>query len=99
METFDLRKIEPGEGMAEVFAGSENYSARVIKLEAGGEIPPCDMEAHLLFVVLEGKAKINAGEEAAVMQEGMCLVSEPEIMSMRSEEGARLLGIQVEVED
>ncbi|MFW5996187.1 MAG: hypothetical protein ACOCQB_02845 [Halanaerobiaceae bacterium] len=99
METFDLMKMDPGEGMAEVFAGGENYSARVIKLEAGGKIPPCDMEAHLLFVVLEGEAEINAGEETAVMQEGMCLVSEPEIMSMSSEEGARLLGIQVEGED
>ena len=58
MEIFDLngtsiRRFE--ERDKNVLFQSGTFKVRLIQLEAGGEIPPCEMAMNVIFCVLQGK--------------------------------------------
>lgn len=98
MHVFDLGGIVFGnrEGPAkEVFFQSNEFSARVVLLPSGAQMPPCEMSAYVLFYVLDGEAEVTVNSETAVIKTGQCLVSEPATLSMKTKDGARILGIQV----
>ena len=42
------------------------------------------------------KAEVNIGGEKISLSEGLGLVAEPAVVSMKTDTGARLLGIQIE---
>ena len=74
---------------------AENFKIRTIELPPGGNIPPCEMAANVIFYVAEGNAEITVNGEVVPLLEGQGIVSEPTTVSMKSESGARLLGIQI----
>jgi mannose-6-phosphate isomerase-like protein (cupin superfamily) len=98
MQVFDLggidfsNNIEPAK---EVFFESSAFSARVVSLPPGAQIPPCEMSAYVLFYVVDGEAEVTVNSEKAVIATGQCLISEPATLAMRTKDGARILGIQV----
>lgn len=98
MQVFNLVGIGPGcyEGPTkEVFFESSEFSARVVSLPPGAQMPPCEMSAHVLFYVVDGETEVTVNSEKAVIATGQCLISEPATLSMRTKAGARILGIQV----
>ncbi len=98
MKVFDLMAMEAHtfeEREKNVIHRSREFTARIISLPAGGVIPPCEMASNVVFAVVSGKAVVKVNGEEAALDEGWCLISEPALFSMRSEEGARILGIQV----
>jgi glyoxylate utilization-related uncharacterized protein len=98
MHVFDLGGIDLSghEGPAkEAFFESSEFSARVVALPSGAEMPACDMSAYVLFYVLDGEAEVTVDLEKAVITTGQCLISEPATLAMRTKDGARILGIQV----
>lgn len=51
MQTFDLKNIDPGSETAKVFYKDNNFSTRLILLKKGEKVPPCEMDANIIFPV------------------------------------------------
>ncbi len=78
-----------------VFYKAKEFKARIIELPPGGEIPTCEMTSHVIFYVLEGEAEVKVNLEKATIKEGQCLITEPATLSMKTEKGVRMMGIQI----
>ncbi len=95
MKVFNLEELKPEEG-SEVFYEVEEFSGRVIELPPGGSImPPCEMDSYVMFYVISGEATVTVDEEEARLREGMSMITEPATLAMDTEEGVRILGVQV----
>lgn len=98
MQVFDLLRMgvfSHDQREKNVFCQALEFKARVIELGPGGGMPVCDMARIVLFVVLRGQVTVTVDSDSAVLTEGQCLVTDPATISMHSEEGARLVGIQI----
>ncbi|KXA94778.1 hypothetical protein AKJ36_02275 [candidate division MSBL1 archaeon SCGC-AAA259I07] len=95
MRVFDLEEMVP-EVKANVFYDVDEFSSRLIKLPPGAEIPSCEMETYVLFYVISGEIKVTVDEEQEKLEEQKCLVTDPATLSMKSDEGAKILGVQIE---
>ena len=78
-----------------VFYQTDEFKARIIELPPGGQMPNCEMTSHVIFYVLDGEVKVTVNSETEALSEKHCLISEPATISMITESGARLMGIQV----
>ncbi|NCA99062.1 MAG: hypothetical protein EOM03_05180 [Clostridia bacterium] len=81
-----------------VFYETEQFKTRVINLEPGGEIPQCVMASYVLFYVVSGEIKLSKNGEFAILKEHQVFITEPATLAMESENGARLLGIQIKAD-
>ena len=98
MEIFDLNdsSVYPFEERDKnVLSQSRTFKVRLIQLEAGGQIPPCKMEMNVIFCVLQGKGLITVDEQVNQVKPHSLIITPPATISMESEEGMRLLGIQI----
>lgn len=98
MHIYDLMSLEAKgyeERQVNVFYQNDMFKTRVIVLESGGRIPACHMDSHVLFCVIEGAVKITRNEETAMLEENQVFITEPATLSMESDTGARLMGIQI----
>jgi mannose-6-phosphate isomerase-like protein (cupin superfamily) len=98
MHIFDLAKAAafPYEQREKnVFYETGEFKTRIIGLPPGGQIPACEMASHVIFYVLEGTVKVTVNSETAVIREKQCLIIEPSTVSMTTERGAKLMGIQI----
>lgn len=95
MEKYDLNEIEG----KDLMYGRDEFKVRHIQLSEGDKIPPCNMSSHVIFIVLEGTVEIQVDDDKATLDKHECLISEPGTYSMKTENGAKLLGIQVEKVD
>ena len=98
MKIFDLYKIPsfPYEKRDKnVFYQVEEFKTRIINLYAGEKIPECEMASYVIFIVLKGEAIVTADLKESVIDEGKCLISEPAVLSLRTKNGARIMGIQI----
>ena len=69
--------------------------AGIIELPQGGEIPKCEMPDHVIFLVLAGQADVTVNGQTSTVGEQQCLITAPATFSMKSERGARMVGIQI----
>ncbi|MEF8874858.1 MAG: hypothetical protein V5A88_09365 [Candidatus Thermoplasmatota archaeon] len=91
MEIFDLEEMEE----KQAFYKEEEFKARHILLSEGEEIPPCEMSSYVIFIVLDGDVEVTVDEELVTLSEGKCLITEPATLSMETEEGVKILGMQI----
>jgi quercetin dioxygenase-like cupin family protein len=99
MKIFDLKAMISypyGERDKNVFYRAKEFKARIIELPSGGEMPTCKMESYVIFHVVSGAAEVSVNGEIAKLEKGQCLISEPATLSMKTKEGVRIMGIQVE---
>lgn len=98
METFDLMNLE-AEGYEKrnvnVFFENNLFKTRVIVLEPEQKIPECMMDSFVMFYVVKGEVLLRKNEESAVLKEGQVFITEPALLSMETNTGARLMGIQI----
>lgn len=98
MEIFDLVR-QTAEGYenrgVNVFYQNDLFKTRSIVLEAGGKIPACRMESYVMFYVVEGEVLLHKNEETSPLREEQVFISEPALISMESQAGARLMGVQI----
>lgn len=80
-----------------VFYKAKEFKARIIELPPGGEMPKCEMDSYVIFYVVQGAAEVRVDEEKANLEKGKCLITEPATLSMKTEEGVKIMGIQVHV--
>ena len=98
MKVFDLSEIAalPYEQRDKnVFYQTKEFKTRIIELPPGGQMPTCEMASHVIFFVLDGKARVTVNSESATLRENQCLITEPATLSMKTQSGVRLLGIQI----
>ncbi|NCB26288.1 MAG: hypothetical protein EOM62_12560 [Bacteroidia bacterium] len=98
MQIVDLMELEAQgyeKRQVNVFFQNDLFKARVIVLESGGRIPACHMDSHVLFHVVDGTVRITRNGETAMLKENQVFITEPAILSMESDTGARLMGIQI----
>jgi quercetin dioxygenase-like cupin family protein len=78
-----------------VFYQTPQFKARIIELPAKGRMPTCEMASHVLFYVVQGEAEVQVNQEVATIKQRQCLISEPATLSMKTEDGVKILGIQI----
>lgn len=78
-----------------VLYSNEDFKIRIIDLAANGSLPECNMESHVVFVVMHGRVEINVNGEKFSLMEKQSLASEPGTFSMSTINGAKLMGIQI----
>ncbi len=99
MKVYDLKTMQsyPYEERGKnVFYKAKEFKARIIELSAGEEMPTCEMESHVIFYVVNGKAKVSVNEETANIETGQCLITEPATLSMKTTDGVKIMGIQID---
>ena len=79
-----------------VFYKAKEFKVRIIELPPGGEMPICEMASHVIFNVIKGAAEVTVNREKVTIAEGQCLISAPATMSMKTEDGVKIMGIQIE---
>ena len=98
IQVFDLKAMKAypyEERDRNVFYKMREFKARIIELPAGGEMPTCEMASYVIFYVIEGAAEVRVNQEIINIKEGQCLITEPATLSMRTNDGVKLMGIQV----
>jgi len=98
MEIFDLNKIQSfpyKQRDKNVFYLTEEFKTRIINLHAGEEIPECEMASYVIYLVLQGEAIVTVNSEESVIDAGKCLISEPAVLSLKTKNGVRIMGIQI----
>ena len=78
-----------------VFYKAKEFKARIIELPPSGEMPTCEMSSYVLFYVIEGTAEVKVNQQKANIREGQCFISEPTMLSMKTKDGVKIMGIQV----
>lgn len=98
MEIFDCMNLQ-AQGYenrkVNVIYQNETFKTRIIVLEAGGKIPECQMDTHVMFYVVKGEVLLKMNQEVSVLKENQVFISEPALLSMESADGARLMGVQI----
>jgi quercetin dioxygenase-like cupin family protein len=98
MEIFDLKNLE-AEGYENrsinIFFQNDLFKTRVIALEAGGKIPECQMDSYVIFYVVQGEVILRKNDESSLLKENQMFITEPALLSMETNIGARLIGIQI----
>jgi quercetin dioxygenase-like cupin family protein len=98
MEIFDLMNLE-ADGYenrnVNVFYENELFKTRVIVLGKGEKIPKCQMASFVMFYVVKGEVLLRKNDESSILKENQVFITEPAMVSMETETGARLMGIQI----
>ena len=98
MQIFDLHKMQsfPYEQRDKnVFYITKEFKTRIINLAAGEEIPQCEMASYVIFYVIEGEAIVTVNSHKSVINTGKCIITDPAVISLKSDVGARIVGIQI----
>lgn len=98
MQLFNLKTMKSYpyvERNKNVFYKAKEFKARIIELPPGGEMPTCEMLSYVIFYVLKGTAEAKVNQEKIILKEGQCLISEPAILSMKTQDGVKMMGIQI----
>ena len=98
MQVFDLKAMKAypyEERDRNVFYKAKEFKARIIELQAGEEMPTCEMASYVIFYVIEGAAEVRVDQEKVYIIEGQCLITEPATLSVRTNDGVKIMGIQV----
>lgn len=98
MNVFDLNTMKsyPYEQRDKnVFYRTPEFKARIVELPPGGKMPECEMESYVVFTVIEGTAMVEVNQQATRLHAGQCLITEPATLSMTTDSGVKILGLQV----
>ena len=98
MKIFDLSEMTaaPYElRQRNVFYQANEFKTRIIELPPGGKIPTCEMASYVIFYVLDGEVKVTVNKELAILKKNQCLIAEPSTFSMQTDNGVKIMGIQI----
>ncbi|MBU4350278.1 hypothetical protein KJ830_01570 [bacterium] len=98
MQLFNLKTMKSypyKERDKNVFYKAKEFKTRIIELPPGGEMPTCEMLSYVIFYVIKGTAEAKVNQEKIILKEGQCLITEPAILSMKTQDGVKMMGIQI----
>jgi quercetin dioxygenase-like cupin family protein len=94
MQSWDLREIQAPDGMRDpvVLHSDDEGRAVMIRLDPGQELGEHQVKEHAFIVIVEGSARIGAGDDAIDAGPGTLALFEPdERRVIASPDGARIL--------
>ena len=53
------------------------------------------MACFVLFYVVKGEVLLRKNKESAILKENQVFITEPALISMETENGAKLMGVQI----
>lgn len=98
MNVFDLNSMKsfPYEQRDKnVFYWTPDFKARIVELPPGGKMPECQMESYVVFTVIEGTAMVVVNQQATRLHAGQCFITEPATLSMTTDSGVKIVGLQI----
>lgn len=98
MKIFDIRSMQVSpyiEREKNIFYKADEFKMRIIELSANQGLPECEMNSHVIFMLIHGKVEVSVNHEKSILTEGKFLVSEPATFAMKAIEDSRLIGIQI----
>ena len=99
MKIFDLKAMQSypyEERDKNVFYKSKEFKTRIVELPSGGEMPACEMKSYVIFHVVGGAVEVSVDGEIANLEKDQCLITEPATLSMKTKDGVKIIGIQIE---
>jgi len=99
MQVFNLKEMksfEYKERDKNVFYKTEGFKVRIIELPPCGKMPSCEMASYVIFNVIDGSVEVQVNQQNASIKEGQCLITAPATISMKTEDGVKIMGIQIE---
>jgi quercetin dioxygenase-like cupin family protein len=99
MQVFDLKEMKSfayEERDKNVFYKTEEFKVRFIEIPPGGKMPSCEMASYVIFNIIEGSVEVQVNQKNTAIKEGQCLITAPATMSMKTEDGVKIMGIQIE---
>ena len=78
-----------------VFYQAKEFKTRIIELPPGGQMPTCEMASHVIFYALDGEAKVTVNSESVILKKNQCLIAEPATFSIQTDNGIKIMGIQI----
>jgi len=98
MQIFNLKTIKsyPYEDRHKnVLYKAKEFKTRIIELPPGGEMPTCEMASYVVFYVIRGTAEVEVNQQKTILKEGQCLITEPATLTMKTQNGVKMMGIQI----
>lgn len=98
MQVFNLKtmKSHPYEKRDKnVFYKDKQFKTRIIELPPDGEMPTCEMASYVVFYVIRGTAEVEVNQQKTILKEGQCLITEPATLTMKTQNGVKMMGIQI----
>jgi len=99
VKIFDLikmRALPSDEKEKNVYYQTKEFKTRIIELPPQGEILNCEITSYIIFYVITGTVQVTVNSEKQNLKAGQCLITEPATLSMRTEDGVKIMGIQIE---
>jgi len=50
---------------------------------------------YVIFYVIKGTSEAKVNQEKIILKEGQCLIIEPVTLSIKTQEGVKMMGIQI----
>ena len=79
-----------------ILYSTDEFKIRIIDLPENGKLPDCEMQSHVVFVVIKGQVSVKVNGEEFSLSENQSMVSVPATFSMNTIKGAKLMGIQIQ---
>ena len=98
IQIFDVKLMKPNtyeERDKNVFYNTKEFKTRIIELKPNEEIPTCEMSSYVIFYVIQGSAQAKVNQEIVSIEEGQCLITEPATLSLKTNQGVKIMGIQI----
>jgi len=98
MQVFNLKTMKSypyEERDKNVFYKDRQFKTRIIELPPDGEMPICEMTSCVIFYVIKGTTEVKVNQEKTILKEGQCLITEPATLSMKTQNGVKMMGIQI----
>lgn len=98
MQIFNLKTIKPypyEDRHKNVLYKAKEFKTRIIELPPGGEMPTCEMASYVVFYVIRGTAEVEVNQQKTILKEGQCLITEPATLTMKTQNGVKMMGIQI----
>jgi quercetin dioxygenase-like cupin family protein len=74
---------------------ADHTRALLLSLGEGQSVPPCQMSLTVLYLVLEGRGRLQVGDEEAELAVGsLAIVPRDAVRSIRAETRMRVLAVQ-----
>ena len=90
----DLGFAPGGARLASVLE-ADNMHMLLLSLEEGQAVAPCQMSLTVLYLVLEGRGRLQVGDEDAELAVGsLAIVPKDAVRSIQSETRMRVLAVQ-----
>lgn len=74
---------------------AKEFKTRIIELPPGEEMPTCEMASYVVFYVIRGTAEVEVNQQKTILKEGQCLITEPATLTMKTQNGVKMMSIQI----